>query len=260
MGVQISLGPFKMMDPVLFSIGNLEVRWYGILMALAYLAGFFISKNLAKKRNISQKNIEDFFLYLIISAIIGARLLHVIQNYSLYNGDFIRIISIWNGGLSFFGGFIAVLLTSIYFCKKRNIDFYDLADIFVIPLSLGLFIGRIGNFINQEHYGKLTNLPWGVNFDNLEGKRHPTQLYESLTHLITFYITNKLFLLEKLPKGFIFYSFLSLYGIFRFFTDFFRDQGTWILNLTMAQYFSLIFIIIGLFNLKKLYPLVGKNL
>lgn len=229
-----------MIDPVAFEIGSLTVRWYGILMALGFLIGFLIVRKLAKYRYISKKDVEDYFIYVIIFAIVGARILHVIQNWSFYSSDLLSILYIWKGGLAFHGGFIAVVIVTLIFCKKRKIHFYDLTDVSVIPLALGLAIGRIGNFINQEMYGRLTDLPWGVEYDVVEGKRHPVQLYESLKNLFIFIVLFVIFKIKTLRRGVIFWSFVGMYSVLRFFAEFIRDQSSWLWGLTMAQWFSII--------------------
>jgi len=177
-----------MIDPVIFNIGSLEIRWYGLIMALSFLIGSFIAVKLGKKRNLSKDQVYDFLLYLIPLSIIFARLFHVfVYNFDYYIQNPLQIVQIWKGGVSLFGGLLGALLAALIFSKKRKIKFYDLADVFIIPLSFGIIFGRIGNFINQELYGKITNLPWAIKFDNVEGLRHPTQIYEAIGHLIIFF-------------------------------------------------------------------------
>ena len=241
-----------MINPVAFNLGSLQIRWYGILMALSYIIGYFIAVKLASKRNISKKDVEDFFILLIPAAVVGARILHVIDDWSLYKDNLIEIFYIWSGGLAFFGGFILVVIATFYYCKRRKINFYDFADLFVIPLALGLAIGRIGNFINQELYGVRTSLPWGIQFDNIQGKRHPTQLYGTIKDLFIFFILLNNYKNKNLPKGFIFWSFIILYSGIRFFLDFLRDWDTWIIGLTHAQIYALIASLIGIYMLRKL--------
>lgn len=189
-----------MIDPTIFQIGSIAIRWYGVIMAFGFILGLYISVHLAKQRKISKNTIVDYFIYLIPASIIGARLLAVILNYPIYLNDPLEIFALWHGGMAIHGGIIGAVLVTLYFCKKRDINFYDIADIIVIPLGLGLALGRIGNFINQEFIGKPTNLPWGVYFDNLPEKRHPSQIYEALKNLIIFTITLKLYIFKKLKK------------------------------------------------------------
>ena len=219
-------------------------------MAISFILGIFISIKLAKHRNISKETIIDYYLYLIPASIIGARLWAVIINYKLYS-SLLEIFAVWHGGMAIHGGILGAVLITIYFCKKRNIKFYDIADIIVIPLAFGLALGRIGNFINQEFYGKPTNLPWGIYFDNIPEKRHPSQIYESLKNLIIFGVTYKLYMLKKLKRGIIFWTFILLYSILRFLVEFVKDMPTF-LGLTYGQIISIPLLIISIIMLKKL--------
>ncbi len=239
-----------MIDPVAINLGTIQIRWYGIIMAFGFLLAYFISQKLAKYRNISKQDMSDYFIYFIISSIVGARLWAVILNYQNYT-NILEIFAVWNGGMAIHGGIAGAALATYYFSKKRNIHFYDIADIMVIPTALGLALGRIGNFINQEFYGKPTSLPWGVYFDNIEGKRHPSQIYESLKNLLIFGITLKLFLFKKLKRGTIFWTFILLYSLLRFSVEFFKDMPTF-LNLTYGQIISIPLIIISIIMLKRI--------
>jgi len=241
-----------MIDPVIFNIGSLEIRWYGLIMALSFLIGSFIAVKLGKKRNLSKDQVYDFLLYLIPLSIIFARLFHVfVYNFDYYIQNPLQIVQIWKGGVSLFGGLLGALIAALIFSKKRKIKFYDLADVFIIPLSFGIIFGRIGNFINQELYGKITNLPWAIKFDNVEGLRHPTQIYEAIGHLIIFLLL--LIIWKKNPKkGFIFYSFIIMYSIFRFFMEFLREDTPFLLGLTITQLLIIPILIISIILMKNL--------
>ena len=230
-----------MIDPVAINFGPVKIHWYGIIMAFGFLIAYFVSQKLAKYRNISKKDISDYFTYFVISAILGA-----------------RIFAVWHGGMAIHGGIIGVFLATYYFAKKRKIKFYDLLDIMVIPTALGLSMGRIGNFINQEFYGRPTLLPWGVYFDNLQEKRHPSQIYESIKNLIIFSITLKLFLFKKLKSGTIFWAFILLYSVLRFSVEFFKDMPTF-LNLTYGQIISIPLAITSIYFLKKIGKPLNNN-
>ena len=241
-----------MVDPVIFTIGSLEVRWYGVILAGAFLVGAFMAAKLAEKRNIKKDDIYDFMAYLILASIIGARIAHILGDLSYYLENPFQMLAIWNGGLTFYGGFLGAIIVGYYYCKKKNIAFYDLADIFVIPLSFGIIFGRIGNFINGELYGKVTDLPWGVNVPNVEGKRHPSQLYESFKNLIIFSTTLYLYKFKELPKGFIFWTFVLMYSSLRFVAEFFRDWPTYLFGLTKIQLMSIPLAIFAGYMLLKL--------
>lgn len=241
-----------MINPIIFKIGTLEIRWYGLIMALSFLIGSFIAIKLGKKRNLSKDQVYDFLLYLIPFSIIFARLFHVFfYNFNYYLENPIQIIQIWKGGVSLYGGLLGALIAGLIFSKKRKIRFYNLADIFIIPFSFGIIFGRIGNFINQELYGKITNLPWAVKFDIVEGLRHPTQIYEALGHLIIFLILIILWRKDK-PKGFIFYTFIITYSIFRFFMEFLREDTVVLFNLTLTQLLIIPILILSIILIKTL--------
>jgi phosphatidylglycerol---prolipoprotein diacylglyceryl transferase len=240
-----------MINPIAINFGPINIYWYGAIMAFGFFIAYFISQKLAKYRNISKKDISDYFMYFVISAILGARIFAIILNYQTYINNPLEVFAIWHGGMAIHGGIMGVFIATYYFAKKRKIKFYDLLDIMAIPTALGLSLGRIGNFINQEFYGKPTSLPWGVYFDNLPEKRHPSQIYESLKNLFIFSITFKLLLFKKLKSGTIFWIFILLYSILRFSIEFFKDMPTFI-NLTYGQLISIPLIIISTFMLKKI--------
>ncbi len=239
-------------DPVALEIFSLEVRWY----SLAYIFGILFGWILAKKlfvQNIEIKNkFDDYLTYLIIGIIIGGRLGYVfIYNSSFYINNPLDIFKIWQGGMSFHGGLIGVIFLSIIFAKKNNQNPFLYMDIVALVAPIGIFFGRIANFINSELYGTITNVPWAVIFIQVDSlPRHPSQLYEALLEglflfLLLIYLRNKF--LDK--PGVISGLFLILYSIFRFFVEFYRapDEhlGYIFLNFTMGQMVSLIFILSG---------------
>ncbi len=240
-----------MINPVAFNIGSLEIRWYGIIYSFAFLMGILIAAKLAKKKNISKETIYDFAIWLIPSAVIGARIGHVLGNLNYYSKNPFEIIAIWHGGVALYGGILGAAIAALIFCKKNKIKFYDLADIFVIPLAFGTIFGRIGNLINQELYGKITNLPWGVEFDNVLGKRHPTQIYEAIGNLIVFVVL--MFLWKKnLKTGTIFWTYLGAYSFIRFFAEFLRDGNLAFIGLTMMQLLSIPLFIVSIYFMYKI--------
>ncbi len=236
------------MDPIAFQIGSIAIRWYGIFYVLGFLFAYWVSPLLA--RNISKEDMQEFFLYLIPFSIIGARLLYVFLNWSYYSENLFQILFIWNGGMAFYGGLIGAVLAAFYFCRKKKIHFYDLADVLVIPLAIGLALGRLGNFINGELYGKITSLPWGVSFEGVDGLRHPSQIYESLKNLFIFFVVFRVYKLKKFKKGFVFWLFIFMYSFLRFFVEFVKDVDVYS-GLTYGQWISLPLVIISLIILKN---------
>ncbi len=246
-------------DPVALEIFSLEIRWY----SLAYIFGIILGWILAKKlfiKDIEVKNkFDDYLTYLIIGIILGGRLGYIfIYNLSFYVNNPLDIFKIWQGGMSFHGGLIGVIFASIFFAKKNNQNPFLYLDIVALVAPVGLFFGRIANFINSELYGTITNLPWAVTFVQVDNfPRHPSQLYEALLEglflfLLLIYFKNKF----SNKPGVISGLFLIIYSIFRFIVEFYRvpdeQLGYIFLNLTMGQVVSLIFILSGiiLFYLK----------
>ena len=140
-----------MIDPVLLKLGAVEIRYYGILFALAFLMGYYLAKKLSKEFDIEEKKIEDLTIYMLIAIIIGARLFEVLfYDFSYYISNPIKIFYIWEGGLASHGALIALILLVYFYSKKHNLSFYKIADLFIIPISLGAAFVRLGNFFNSE--------------------------------------------------------------------------------------------------------------
>ena len=242
-------------DPVAIQIFSIEIRWYSLAYIIGILLGWILSKRFFISNVELKEKFDDFLTFVILGIIIGGRLGYVIlYNPNYYLDNLIDIFKIWEGGMSFHGGLIGVVLASIYFAKKNNQNFFIYLDVVSIVAPIGIFFGRIANFINSELYGTETNLPWAVQFikiDNLY--RHPTQLYEAIFEglilfLILIYLRNKgLMKITGLMSG----IFLICYSIFRFMIEFLRvpDEqiGYLIFNLTMGQIISCIFFLIGIY-------------
>ena len=240
-------------DPVAIQILSIEIRWYSLAYIIGILLGWLISKKIFIKDPILKEKFDDYITYLIIGIIIGGRLGYIIlYNPNYYFNNMIDIFKIWQGGMSFHGGLIGIIVVSFWFAKKNNQNYFIYLDIVSMVAPIGIFFGRIANFINSELYGIETNLPWAVKFikvDNLY--RHPSQLYEAIFEglilfLILVYFRKKNFI--KIP-GIISGLFLIFYSIFRFIIEFVRvpdeQLGYIFLDLTMGQVISLIFFLIG---------------
>lgn len=240
-------------NPILFEYGSLQIRYYGIIFALGFIISYFILNHLSKKKNF-KFDIDTFLLYEFFGVLIGARFFEVfIYNFSLYSDNIISMFAIWNGGLSFHGGLVGAVIAAYIFARKYKISFYKLADMTVIPVALALAFGRIANFINGELYGRITDLPWAVKFPGVDGFRHPSQLYESAKNFFIFFV---LWFLKnkKLPPGFLFWSFITMYSILRFIIEFVREPTRHgiIYGLTFGQWLNVPLIIIGIYFLIKL--------
>ncbi len=239
------------LTPILLKLGPLEIRYYGLMYVLGFLFVYFVLNYFSKKKlfPLSKEDIADLMSYLIVGIIVFARLFYVfVYNFSYYFSEPLKIFAIWEGGLSFHGGLIGAVLAALYYCKKKNLNFYDLADFVVIPLGVALFFGRIGNFINGELYGRITNVPWAVKFPGAEGFRHPSQLYEAGKNLIIFAVQWPL-KDKSLPKGFRFWLFVLMYSSMRFAVEFFREPDTqigFIFGFTLGQWINVVMFAIGL--------------
>jgi phosphatidylglycerol---prolipoprotein diacylglyceryl transferase len=248
-------------DPVAFQILSFEIRWY----SLAYIFGIIIGWSLCKKIFIKNADIsekfDDYITYLIVGIILGGRLGYIIfYNFNYYSHNILDIFKIWQGGMSFHGGLLGIILSSIIFAKKNHQDPFEYMDLVALVAPIGIFFGRLANFINSELYGKTTEVLWSVTFTKVDNlPRHPSQLYEAVLEgailfLILMYFRKKNYLKKT---GLISGLFLIFYSIFRFFVEFFRmpdeQLGYLILNLSMGQIISLIFVIIGtiLFYIKN---------
>ena len=187
----------------------------------------------------------------MLGVVLGARLFEILfYNLSFYLEHPAELIAIWHGGLSFHGGLVGAVVSTWLFCKKKKIPLLHLCDYVVIPTALALALGRIGNFLNGELPGKITNVPWAVQFPGAEGFRHPSQLYESVKNLIIFAIL--LVNVKKQHKnGYLFGLFLFWYGLLRFLVEYIREPETMVWFLTMGQALSVPLIIVGLYFIKK---------
>ena len=258
---------FHNINPVLLEIGPFQVRYYGLFYALGFVIAYFLISHLAKRKElqITKDDISDFLVYVIVGVVLGARLVYVfVYSPLFYLQNPLEIIAVWHGGLSFHGGLIGAIAATYLFCKKKKVEFYDIADIAVLPVALALALGRLGNFMNAELYGRIIDSAWCVDYSKNEfvenlpsGCRHPSQIYSSIKNLAIFSI---LWLIKdkKLPKGSMFWSFVALYGLFRTFVEFFRapdEQVGFIFNyFTMGQLLSFPLFLLGgymLFRLKR---------
>lgn len=248
------------LEPVAFKIFNVNIYWY----SLSYIFGFFLSivlsKIIIKKKKINLKIsvIDDFLTYAVLGVILGGRLGYVLfYNLEFYYTYPIEILKIWTGGMSFHGGLIGVIVATFVFSQKKKINFLVLSNIIAICAPIGIFLGRIANFINGELYGKKTDLPWGVIFDSNEMiARHPSQLYEAFFEGIILFIIMLISLKDKFFDKFNSCAiFLIFYSIFRFMIEYIRipDQqiGYLTLNLTMGQLLSVPMLLLGIYILKK---------
>src|SRR3989344_2781034 len=241
-------------DPVLLRIAGFEIRYYGLIIVLSLILAYFMLPYLAKKKklNLSKEKIENLLFYTALACLIGARLFIVfLYHPSYYLSNPLEIFKIWKGGVSFHGALLFGLLAVYFFCKKHKLKFLEIMDLLIIPTALGFALGRIGNFLNGELYGRITSVPWAVKFSTVEGFRHPSQLYESAKNFLIFFTL--LFLNKKKHKpGFLLAIFLIMYSVLRFLIEFVREPEIYIGFLTMGQVLNILMFIAGIYLLYKI--------
>jgi len=242
-------------DPIIFTIGEWSVRWYGLLFALGFVAGIYIVTKMFKRENVNPDLVDSLFLFVVIGTVIGARLGHVFfYDWAYYKDHPGEIIKIWHGGLASHGGAIGIIAMLWFWSKKYSKKSILWAmDKVVVPTALaGVFI-RTGNLINSEIYGNATSLPWAFTFireDNIPW--HPTQIYEALAYLLVFGFLVYLYLKTdiRFKEGKLFGWFMMLVFGFRFFIEFLKvDQSAFEANMTlnMGQWLSIPLVIVGLY-------------
>ena len=222
--------PYPSINPVIIKIGPLQIRWYGIMYLLGFLAAYFLIARQPKARSMGLfgERLQDLIFHLFLGLIIGARLGYVLIYQFANLKDYIRhpleIIAVWHGGMSFHGGLVGAFIAGLIFCRRRHFPFWATADKVIVTAPVGLGLGRIGNFINGELFGRPTTVPWGMVFPGGGPlPRHPSQLYEAfLEGLVLFLILWRLKDLDLKP-GALVCAFLFFYGVFRFFLEFFRQ-------------------------------------
>ena len=253
-------------DPVAIQIFSIEIRWYSLAYITGILLGWILSKRIFISNPSLKEKFDDFITYIILGIIVGGRLGYVIfYNLEYYSNNLTDVFKVWQGGMSFHGGLIGVIAVSIWFSKKNNQDPFSYLDVVSIVAPIGIFFGRIANFINSELYGIETDMPWAVKFiqiDNLY--RHPSQLYEAffeglILFFILIYFRNKGFM--KI-SGLISSLFLVFYSTFRFVIEFYRvpdeQLGYLFFNLTMGQIISFAFFLVGAYLFTTKYEITKK--
>lgn len=252
-------------DPVIFRIGPLAVRWYGMMYLLGFLAAYFVIRRLARYRGLplSAEGLSDLLFYCVIGVILGGRLGYTLfYNLPYYSRHPAHILAVWEGGMSFHGGLLGVIVAALVFCLRRKLPVLLTGDILVTAATIGLGLGRLGNFINGELWGRVTDVPWGMVFPGAGPlPRHPSQLYEAFLEGPVLFLILWLLHRRKATAGVPFFTFFLCYGIFRFSVEFFRQPdpqlGFLWLGATMGQLLSLPMILIGAFGL--FFRLRGKK-
>ena len=246
--------PFPPIDPVIFSIGPFQVRWYGMMYLFGFLASYLLVLFQIRRQKtpaLTQDQVSDLYVYAIFGLILGARLGYVFfYSFKEYLQHPQEILAIWHGGMSFHGGLLGVYIAAWLFCRKRHISLWGLGDLIIVTAPIGLGLGRLANFINGELYGRITEAPWGMVFpQGGQWPRHPSQLYEAFLEGFVLFILlwwrkGK----NRYPGGMV-AQFFIFYGIFRIVVEFFREpdpQVGYLLKVfTLGQFLSALMILFG---------------
>ena len=252
-------------DPVIVNFGLIEIRWYSLAYIFGILLGWWLAKKILNYRSNSEDRtffqgaFDDLIVYLIISIILGGRLGYVLfYNLNFYLNNLGEIIKVWEGGMSFHGALIGVIIGTFLFTKKRKIHTFIFLDVVACVAPIGLFFGRIANFINAELYGKPAQVFWSVIFPTVDNiPRHPSQIYEALLEgVILFLILITFIYNRKIKIGMCSALFLIFYGGFRIIGEQFREPDEhigYLFNLfSMGTLLSLIMMVLGFFLLLKI--------
>ena len=245
------------LDPVLIDFGFLVIRWYSLAYIFGILIGWWLGKRIILKRfqnlNFNIKEFDNLITYIIISMLLGGRIGYILfYNFEYYLSNPLDVLKIWEGGMSFHGALIGIILGTYWFSIKKNIPTFFLLDIIAFVAPIGIFFGRIANFINGELIGKTTDVFWGVIFPKIDNNiRHPSQLYEAFFEgVVLFIIMNLILFKNNYKTGTCSYIFLIFYGIFRTFSEFFREpdlQVGYLFNqISMGMMLSFLMILSGI--------------
>ena len=247
-------------DPVFMSIGPLQFRWYGLMYIMAFIATYFIIRSEVKRKRLSltTDDVSDLVFYGALGVVLGGRIGYILfYNLGFYLVNPLKLLAVWEGGMSFHGGFLGVVLVMVLYARRKKLPFLTLMDMVALCAPVGLGLGRIGNFINAELYGRQTDVPWGMIFPGSDGlPRHPSQLYEAILEgLVLFFIVR--FASKKSDvTGVAAWTFVAGYGLFRFFVEFFRQPdaqiGFFFEWFSMGQFLSLPMFLLGSFMVFRL--------
>jgi phosphatidylglycerol:prolipoprotein diacylglycerol transferase len=265
--------PFPAIDPVIVEIGPIAIRWYALAYIVGLLVGWRYCLWLARlpPAVVTRVQIDDFLAWAIVGVILGGRFGYALfYQPGYYLSHPLEILMVWEGGMSFHGGTVGVILSLILFARRRRIPFLALCDIVTAAVPIGLFLGRLANFVNAELYGRPTDVPWAMVFptDEAQLPRHPSQLYEAGLEGIVLFVV--LFLLIRNPAvrrrhGLVTGVFLAGYGVARIFVEFFREPDAFLgflrFGTTMGQWLSLPMLVVGaylIWRARRLEPQPAK--
>ncbi|MCK9532542.1 MAG: prolipoprotein diacylglyceryl transferase [Gammaproteobacteria bacterium] len=254
--------PYPSVDPVAFSLGPVKVHWYGLMYLVGFAAGWWLLRLRARRPGSGwqPQQIDDLLFYAALGVILGGRIGYVLfYNFSAFLAEPLMLIRLWEGGMSFHGGLLGVLVALGWYARREGRRWFAVVDFLAPVVPIGLGAGRIGNFINAELWGKVTDVPWAMVFPGAGPlPRHPSQLYEFLLEGVALFIILWLFSRKPRPLGAISGVFALCYGLFRFLVEFVREPDAhlgylafgWV---TMGQVLSLPLMAVGLFLLWYAY-------
>lgn len=248
---------FPNIDPVIFSIGPLSVRWYGMMYLIGFIAAYLLAKKRLPNTDWTKEQLSDLLFWGFVGVILGGRLGYVFfYQFEMFINDPTYLFKIWQGGMSFHGGLLGVIGAMYWQSRKLGASFLQVGD-FVAPLvPIGLGAGRVGNFLNGELWGRTTDVPWAIIFPGAgDAPRHPSQLYEFALEGVLLFIILWLYSAKPRATGAVSGVFLLGYGCFRFIVEFFREPdkhlGLYEIGLSQGQLLCLPMIILGLWLLVR---------
>ncbi|MFO0753277.1 MAG: prolipoprotein diacylglyceryl transferase [Thermodesulfovibrionales bacterium] len=259
---------YPAVNPEIVRVGPLAVRWYGMMYLLGFASSYLLVRRQIKERGktgagksgsaagtdvrtLRLAEADTLYTYLIIGLLLGARLGYALfYNFSYYLRHPLEVFAVWHGGMSFHGGFIGSVIAGLLFCRHFKVDFWDAADLVIATAPIGIGLGRIGNFINAELYGRPSGVPWAMVFPGGGPlPRHPSPLYEFLLEGVVLFAVLWTVKGKGLKRGVLTALFIILYGCFRFFVEFFREPDSqlgFVLGfLTMGQVLSGLMVLAG---------------
>lgn len=251
---------FPDIDPIIFSVGPISLRWYGLMYLIGFVAAFWLANKRLHRTDWTKEQLSDLLFFGFLGVILGGRVGYVLfYQFEIFLSDPLYLFKIWTGGMSFHGGLLGVIVALFWFAKKQKTTIFHVGD-FVAPLvPIGLGAGRIGNFINAELWGRTTDVPWAVVFPNAgPSPRHPSQLYEFFLEGLVLFIILWWFSKKPRPVGSVSGLFLAGYGAFRFIVEYFRQpdahlEGIYGGLISQGQMLSLPMFLIGVVMIVRSY-------
>lgn len=251
---------FPNIDPVFLRIGPLQFRWYGLMYVLSFVATYFIMQAEARRKQLTltKDDVADLLFYGAMGVVLGGRLGYILfYKPGFYLAHPLQVFAVWEGGMSFHGGFLGVILAFVLYARRKKIPFFTLIDMAALCAPVGLGLGRIGNFINGELFGRQTDVPWGIVFPGGGGvPRHPSQLYEAFLEGLLLFLIVRTASRRSSVTGVPAWTFVAGYGLFRFIVEFFRQPdehlGFIFSIFSMGQLLSLPMFLLGSFMVFKL--------